>query len=245
VGLPAELRISGKSTRSSAPWCGGNLVAGTYDDAKKVAARFANDRNIRFDGGARTIAGKESMKTIAFEIAEDLSLACGTRVGSGTRGNYAWSAPDWYIQAVSGGIGPLGVHKGFTELHQMGLIDHVPKIGVIQVSGCAPMARAFAGNRDKAVPLVPDTAITILSTGDPGFAYELLLAANKTYGGSMIDVDEEAAYAALDHLAKSEGCAMEPAAAVAFAGLEKLCRRGVIGADETVVVNCSGHSFPP
>ncbi|MBL8157625.1 MAG: response regulator, partial [Anaerolineae bacterium] len=32
--------------------------------------------------------------------------------------------------------------------------------------------------------------------------------------------------------------------AVAFAGLEKLLRAGTIGADELVVVNCSGHTFP-
>jgi len=37
---------------------------------------------------------------------------------------------------------------------------------------------------------------------------------------------------------------VEPATAVAFAGLEKLLAQGKIGADEQVVVNCSGHTFP-
>jgi threonine synthase len=31
---------------------------------------------------------------------------------------------------------------------------------------------------------------------------------------------------------------------VAFAGLEKMLSDGTIGKDETVVVNCSGHTFP-
>ncbi len=37
---------------------------------------------------------------------------------------------------------------------------------------------------------------------------------------------------------------MEAAAAAAFAGLFKLLGKGIIKRDETVVVNCSGHTFP-
>jgi threonine synthase len=45
-------------------------------------------------------------------------------------------------------------------------------------------------------------------------------------------------------LAKSEGMAVEPATAVAFAGLEKLIHNRVIEPNELVVVNCTGHTFP-
>jgi threonine synthase len=38
--------------------------------------------------------------------------------------------------------------------------------------------------------------------------------------------------------------AVEPATAVAFAGLEKLLRNGTIRQDEIVAVNCTGHTFP-
>jgi threonine synthase len=48
-------------------------VTGTYDQAKKVAADFAARRGIHFDKGAKAIPGKESMKTIAFEIAAELA----------------------------------------------------------------------------------------------------------------------------------------------------------------------------
>ncbi|MFN8421523.1 MAG: pyridoxal-phosphate dependent enzyme, partial [Anaerolineae bacterium] len=75
-------------------------VTGTYDQAKKVAADFAARRNLHFDRGARGVPGKESMKTLAYEIAEQLGLQYGV--------NGRWIAPDWYVQAVSGGIGPLG-----------------------------------------------------------------------------------------------------------------------------------------
>ena len=77
------------------------------------------------------------MKTIAYEIVEQLG----------------WRAPDWYLQAVSGGLGPLGVFQGFKELFAMGLIDRVPKLAIIQAEGCAPMVNAFKAGRDVAEPL--------------------------------------------------------------------------------------------
>ena len=43
---------------------------------------------------------------------------------------------------------------------------------------------------------------------------------------------------------KGKGISVEPAAAVAFAGLFNLIEQGMIGPDENVVVNCSGHTFP-
>ena len=212
-------------------------VAGTYDQAKNVAADFATRRGIHFDKGAKAIPGKESMKTVAYEIAEELAMQTGN--GSGP-----WKAPDWYIQAVSGGIGPIGVQKGFEELYKMGLINKVPKIGVVQVTGCSPMVRAFDAKQPKAEPVVPETRITVLSTGAPGLGYEILYKANQTYGGHMISVTDDEAFDAMRRLAKTEGYSVEPATSVAFAGLDKLILQGIIKPDETVVVNCSGHTFP-
>lgn len=212
-------------------------VTGTYDQAKKVAADFAARRGIHLDKGAKAVPGKESMKTVAFEMAEELARQNDNPA-------VKWQAPDWYIQAVSGGIGPLGVLKGFEELYEMGLIDRVPKIGVVQVAGCAPMVRAFAANQPTATPVVPETRITILSTGEPGLGYELLYQANQKYGGHMTSVTDGEAFEAMRNLAKTEGYSVEPATAVAFAGLEKMITAGIIAASETVIVNCSGHTFP-
>lgn len=214
-------------------------VTGTYDQAKKVAADFAARRKIHFDKGAKAVPGKESMKTIAFEIALELARQQGNPTEHGF-----WKAPDWFIQAVSGGIGPLGVLKGFEELYRMGLVDRVPKIGVIQVTGCSPMVQAFVAGKAEATPVVPETRITVLATGDPGLAYTLLYKANQRYGGHMLDVTDEEAFAAMRLLAKTEGISVEPATAVAFAGLDKLVEQRIIKPDEVVVVNCSGHTFP-
>ena len=203
-------------------------VSGTYDDTKHIAADFATRRGLLYDRGANSIPARESMKTIAYEIVEQLG----------------WRAPDWYVQAVSGGLGPLGVYHGFMEMAEMGLIDRVPKLAVIQAEGCAPMVKAFKAGKDQADAVIPETRIAILSTGDPGKIYTYLYRLITQAGGTMESVSDGEAFTAMLSLAKSEGTAVEPAAAVAFAGTEKMVREGIIGEQELVVVNCTGHTFP-
>ncbi|HQU35780.1 MAG TPA: pyridoxal-phosphate dependent enzyme, partial [Anaerolineales bacterium] len=177
-------------------------VSGNYDQTKQIAAQFAQRRQLLLDRGASSIAAREAMKTIAYEIVEQLN----------------WHAPDWYIQAVSGGLGPLGVYQGFKELFNMGLIDRIPKLGIIQAAGCAPMVNAFKAGKDSAEAVIPETSIIILSTGDPGKAYTYLWNLTQQFGGVMESVTDAEAFDAMRALAKSEGMAVEPATAVAFAG---------------------------
>lgn len=106
------------------------------------------------------------------------------------------------------------------------------------------MVRAFKAGKDSAEAVIPDTRIIILSTGDPGKAYTYLWNLTQRFGGMMESVTDAEAFAAMQALAKSEGMAVEPATAVAFAGLEKLIHTNVIAPEETVVVNCTGHTFP-
>jgi threonine synthase len=203
-------------------------VSGNYDQTKQIAAQFAQRRHLLLDRGATSIPARESMKTIAYEIIEQLG----------------WRSPDWYIQAVSGGLGPLGVYQGFKELFNMGLINKIPKLAIIQAEGCAPMVHAFKAGKDVAEAVIPNTNIIILSTGDPGKSYTYLWNLTQQFGGIMESVTDAEAFAAMRALAKSEGMAVEPATAVAFAGFEKLIRNDVVIAEETVVINCTGHTFP-
>ncbi|HSJ53575.1 MAG TPA: pyridoxal-phosphate dependent enzyme, partial [Anaerolineae bacterium] len=131
-------------------------VTGTYDQTRQVAADFARRKNLHLDQGLRSLAARESMKTLAFELGEQLSAAldggcpihgilpAGAPPPGGGGGRPPFRAPDWYIQAVSGGLGPIGVWKGFKELYDLGLVDRLPKLACIQAAGCAPMANSFA-----------------------------------------------------------------------------------------------------
>jgi threonine synthase len=213
-------------------------VSGTYDETKAVAAEFAARKGLYMDKGAKTIPSKESMKTLGFEIAEQLALKLDPDHPD------RWIAPDWYIQAVSGGIGPLGVWKGFNELYHMGLIDKMPRLGIVQAAGCAPMVEAYRAGKVHADPVVPRTLVHVLATGDPGHAYVLLNEAVASNQGTMLAVEDGETFRAMRHLASRAGISVEPATAVAFAGLEKMLTDGTIAPGEVVVVNCSGHTMP-
>jgi threonine synthase len=142
-------------------------------------------------------------------------------------------------------MGPLGVYKGFKELKKMGLIDRIPSIAAIQTEGCAPMVESFRQGLETALPITsPNTRIETLATGDPGRTYTLLRAHVLETNGTFESVSDEEAFRAMHVLAKMEGLSTEPAAAVGFAGLFKLVRSGHIKPNDTIVVNCTGHTMP-
>ncbi|MCK4471047.1 MAG: pyridoxal-phosphate dependent enzyme, partial [Anaerolineae bacterium] len=222
-------------------------VTATYDQTKKVAAQFAARRGLCLERGIRGISARESMKTVAFEIAEQLpaALTPGPSPNVGRGGNTLWRTPDWYFQAVSGGMGPVGVWKGYEELMTLGLVDRMPRLACIQTAGCAPMVNSFNKGLKEAEPVLnPQTLVITLATGSPGPAYSFLARVIREHGGAFEAVSDEETFRAMHVMAKLDGISMEPAAAVAFAGLFKLLSKGVIQRDEVIVVNCSGHTFP-
>jgi threonine synthase len=221
-------------------------ITGSYDQAKQVAAEFAKQRDLYLDLGARSIPCVEGMKTIAFEVSEQLTTILGKPSQVDDRSPVPWQTPDWYVQAVSGGLGPYGVIKGFSELVSLNLSDRIPKFAIIQAEGCAPMVHAWKQNRETAIPVqIPSTLITTLATGDPGRTYTLLREKIlKGSGGVFETISDEEAFRAMHFTAKMEGLSVEPAAAVAFAGIVKLVRSGQIKPSDVVVINCSGHTTP-
>jgi threonine synthase len=221
-------------------------VTGSYDQTKQMASEFARQRNLYHDMGARTITSVEAMKSIAFEVAEQLKEKLGPPKTNGN-GNkpFNWRSPDWYIQAVSGGMGPLGVSKGFRELKQMGFVDKLPAIAAIQAEGCAPMVLSWKQGLTTPITITsPETYIETLATGDPGRTYKLLKREVDETNGCFESVTDEDAFRAMHVIAKMEGLSVEPAAGVAFAGLFKLIRNGVIKPTDTVIINCTGHTMP-
>lgn len=215
-------------------------VTDTYDATKKIAAEFAAHKGILADRGIRDIGTRESMKSIALEVAEQLALEFGP-----PQPGIPWQSPDWYVQAVSGGMGPVGFWKGYEELYEMGFVDRMPKLALIQAEGCAPMVTSFKKGLTRAEPVTnPSTRVITIATGSPGPAYEVLYRIVEQNGGVFESVSDEETFRALHVLAKMEGLSVEPAAAAAFAGLFKLVNSGIIKRNEVVVVNCSGHTFP-
>ncbi|MBZ0307304.1 MAG: pyridoxal-phosphate dependent enzyme, partial [Anaerolineae bacterium] len=89
-----------------------------------------------------------------------------------------------------------------------------------------------------------DTVIATLSTGNPGRAYQILWELMQKYGGAATSASDEEAFSVTKIMAQTDGVSVEPATAVAFAGLIKMVRQGDIKPHDIVVFNCSGHTFP-
>jgi threonine synthase len=107
------------------------------------------------------------------------------------------------------------------------------------------MVHSFEEGLEEAEPVLnPRTRVITLATGSPGPAYVFLAKVIREHGGAFEAVSDEETFRAVRVMAELDGISMERAAGVAFAGLFELISKGVIGRDEVVVVNCSGHTFP-
>jgi threonine synthase len=212
-------------------------TTGTYDQTKELAANFATTKGIFLDKGIKSVAATEAMKTMGYEMAEQLGIMRAD--------GQHWVSPDWFLQGVSGGLGPIGVAKGFREMMRFGLVDKMPAFGLIQSSGCAPMVEAYRRGQRVATPIEEEgTVIATLATGNPGRAYEILYDYVQDNGGHFLSASDEEAFDAIRVLARYEGISVEPATGVTFAGLFKMVQQGIIRPDDVVVVNCSGHTLP-
>jgi threonine synthase len=69
------------------------------------------------------------------------------------------------------------------------------------------------------------------------------LRAVRESGGSFVRVDDEAIVAAIPALAQGCGVFAEPAAAAAYAGLVQAMDRGLVSAEERVVVLATGSGL--
>lgn len=151
-----------------------------------------------------------------------------------------WSVPDWVI--VPGGnlgnVSALG--QGFREAMELGLVDRLPRLAVIQASGAAPLVRAWSTG-DELVPVVARTAASAIAVGNPKSWRKALAVLQVSQGvaAAVEDDDIDDAKAAIG----AEGVGCEPASAATLAGARLLCRQRVISSSADVVLVLTGHTL--
>ncbi len=210
---------------------GGDLVAvdGTYDEVNRLCGELAGEHPdwAFVNVNVRTYYA-EGSKTLAFEVAEQLG----------------WTVPDHVVVPVGSGSQLTKIHKGFQELHAVGLLEEEPSVRVsgAQAAGCSPVATAFASGADSIRPVKPSTIARSISIGDPadgGYALDVV----RSTGGGMAAVDDEEIVEAISLLARTEGIFAETAGGVTIATLAKLAGQGVVRSDERVVAYVTGHGL--
>ena len=161
--------------------------------------------------------GIEGYKTIAYEVAEER----------------AWTAPDVVVVPSSYSDGLYGIWKGFSELHQLGLVKSAPRMIAAEPHG--PLASAM--ERGLEAPEIveragPSVAFSIASS----YGTYQGLAALRDSGGAGVRVTDEGIFESQRALAGEEGLFVEPSSSAAMTAVMQLASRGALDPDDTIVV---------
>ena len=166
----------------------------------------------------------EGMKTLAYEIAEQL----------------LWNAPEHVFLPVSVGGLLLGVIKGFKEMMLSGTIRSIPTITAVQPLNVSPLFHAFHG-RDYRPRRNQGTVADALISHKPPRLGEMVSALRQV-GGKCIALKEREILDATNELAR-KGIYAEPSGAVAFGGWQKLVKNDKISSDSRVVLVLTGSGL--
>jgi threonine synthase len=164
--------------------------------------------------GSRNPFNVEGARTIAYELYDQ------------TEGR-----PPAILFVPVGGGGLLGgIHSGFGDLLELGLIDALPELIGVQAQGCAPFVKAVEeglGPRESMAHAWerPHTIAGGIAD-DVLFDAHRALAAVRDSRGRAVAVSDEEITEAMRLLGSLEGIFAEPSGAVSVAGWVHLARRG-------------------
>ncbi len=150
-----------------------------------------------------------------------------------------WSVPDWFV-LPGGNLGNTSAFgKALHELYELGLIDRLPRLAVIQAKGANPLYRAYKANFETYEPVHADTIASAIKIGNP-VNYPKAVRSLKWTNGVVEQVSDQEIMDA-KALIDAQGIGCEPASGCTLAGLRKLVDTGVIKSNETVVGLLTGH----
>jgi threonine synthase len=218
-------------------------ISGDFDDAMVRVKEVCHDLGIYLVNSINPFR-LEGQKSIMFRVLEAL----------------AWEPPDWIV-VPGGNLGNSSAFgKAFAELKELGLIERVPRLAVINAAGADTLyqlyeRRGMRWNQGRLQMAVAqqyarqlDTehkkASTIASAIEINrpVNFRKCLRALETCDGVVRSVtDQEILDAKAQVGAGGLGC--EPASAASVAGAKVLRAEGVISADDRVVCILTGHQL--
>lgn len=218
-------------------------LAGDFDDAMARVQEVSRDLGIYLVNSVNPFR-LEGQKTIMYRVLEALR----------------WQIPDWIV-VPGGNLGNSSAFgKAFIELRELGLIQRVPRLAVINASGAGTLCELFhrrglrwqGGRGDmciacdyyKELDATRRKASTIASAIEINRPVNLrkCLRALEACDGVVREVTDQEI---LDAKAKvgAGGIGCEPASAASVAGARLLRQEGVIGATDRVVCILTGHQL--
>ena len=201
-------------------------VKGSYDDAFALSIEYTKrhggiNRNTAYN--PMTIEGK---KSISIELFEQMGR----------------KAPDAIYVPVGDGCIIAGVAKGFSDLEKAGLIERMPRLIACQSESSDAITRAIRDDDTRAVHAT--TRADSISVDLPANGRMAASYVKQSKGWAVTVSDEEILSSQLT-LTKLAGVLAEPAAACAYASLEKDRDHAAseLGKDAEIVVLLTGTGF--
>lgn len=218
-------------------------IQGSFDDAMRRVKEISKALGIYLLNSVNPFR-LEGQKTIMLRILEGLN----------------WEVPDWIV-VPGGNLGNTSAFgKAFFELKQIGLIDRLPRIAVVNAAGANTLHRLYNGEGlrwnggayDKAkidsfyakMDAEKREAHTIASAIEINRPVNLTkaLRALEWLKGIVIDATDQEIMDAKAIVGRT-GIGCEPASAASVAGLKKLIASGQIGKSERAVCIITGHQL--
>lgn len=197
---------------SSIEECGG-----TVDEAIERASTMGNETYWYQATFELNPLGIEALKTIAFEIAEQID------------------APDWVVAPMGSGGTIHALWKAFNELRSTRRIGSLPRLIGVQAEGCSPIVQAFFEKSDD-VKTSEDAETKALAIRVKKPAYgRAALRDLKESSGTAVSVSDEEMLNMQKELAQLEGIFAELASSATVACLRKLLADGTIDSSDKVV----------
>jgi threonine synthase len=203
------------------------LVDGLIGDAARIVKRMSEDCGW-FDISTNKQPYRfEGYKAMAFEIAEQFN----------------WDVPDNIVFPTGGGEGVIGLWKGFRELAELGWTGKIPRLIVVQSSGCAPLVKAYT-NRESEVNEAWKNARTIAAGLRVPYPYAsyLVLRAIKETKGTAVAVDDKEIVSSMKAFFRI-GIYACPEAASTLAASNKLASEGALDLNEKTLLCITGNAM--
>lgn len=196
-----------------------------FDGCMALVQELCSRNNIYLANSMNSLR-LEGQKTISIELVQQ----------------FDWEVPDWII--IPGGnlgnVSALG--KGFLLMRNLGMIDKLPQIVCAQAERANPLYQSYLNDFKDFQPVqAQPTLASAIQIGNP-VSVQKAIRILQTFDGIVEQASE-------DELANASargdrtGLFNCPHTGVALAALFKLADRGVIGANDRVVVISTAHGL--
>jgi len=196
-----------------------------FDGCMKIVQELTADGAIYLANSMNSLR-IEGQKTVAVEIVQQ----------------FDWEVPDWIV-IPGGNLGNVyALGKGLLLMHDLGVIDRLPRLCVAQAERANPLYRTFLNGFRHYEPITAQrTAASAIQIGDP-VSIERAIRVLEIFNGVVEQASEDEL---ADAVARADRAGMYscPHTGVALAATEKLLHAGTIAPSQRVVVVSTAHGL--